>query len=73
MQVSSGVLTLLFTDIEGSTRSGSSSRSRCRRRSRSTMLLRGRPLKGNHGLIVKTTGDGMYAAFEDPADAVQPH
>src|SRR5450755_1152518 len=28
-------------------------------------------VEASHGTIVKMTGDGMYAAFADPADAIQ--
>ena len=27
-------------------------------------------VEGNHGIVVKMTGDGMYAAFSDPMDAL---
>ena len=36
---------------------------------RSTTRCRARRSKRNRGIVVKMTGDGMYAAFDDPLDA----
>ena len=38
---------------------------------RSTMRGARAAVEGNHGIIVKTTGDGLFAAFDDPLDAVK--
>ncbi len=70
MQVSSSVTTILFTDIEGSTRLWEQDAPRM-----SAALVRHDALAKdavahNRGVIVKTTGDGMYAAFADPLDAL---
>ena len=69
MEVSSRVTTILFTDIEGSTRlweqegermAGALAQHDARARS---------AVEDNRGVIVKTTGDGLFAAFDDPLDA----
>ena len=60
------VKTLLFTDIEGSTRLWAQEPARMRRAlARHDAFLRA-AVESNHGAIVKTTGDGMYATFDDP-------
>jgi class 3 adenylate cyclase len=38
---------------------------------RSTTPARGSPSKAIAAAIVKTTGDGLFAAFDDPVDAVK--
>ena len=69
-EVSSSLTTILFTDIEGSTRlweqegermAGALAEHDARARS---------AVEDNHGAIVKTTGDGLFAAFHDPLDAI---
>ena len=71
MEVSSSLTTILFTDIEGSTRlweqegermAGALAEHDARARS---------AVDDNHGVIVKTTGDGLFAAFHDPLDAIK--
>jgi predicted ATPase/class 3 adenylate cyclase len=71
LEVSSSLTTILFTDIEGSTRlweqegermAGALAQHDARARS---------AVDDNHGVIVKTTGDGLFAAFHDPLDAVK--
>jgi predicted ATPase/class 3 adenylate cyclase len=67
---SPGVTTLLFTDIEGSTRlweqeAASMSQALAEHDALSRMAV-----ERNRGIIVKMTGDGMYAAFEDALDAL---
>jgi class 3 adenylate cyclase len=70
LEVSSSLTTILFTDIEGSTVCGAGRRAHGRRPG--TARCAG-PLAvdDNHGVIVKTTGDGLFAAFHDPLDAVK--
>ncbi|HEU0234888.1 MAG TPA: adenylate/guanylate cyclase domain-containing protein [Candidatus Limnocylindrales bacterium] len=64
-----GAVTFLFTDLEGSTRlweqfpDGMKAALR-----RHDAILRG-AIEESKGRVVKTTGDGMMAVFEDPADA----
>jgi class 3 adenylate cyclase len=64
------VTTFLFTDIEGSSRLWEQEPERMRPALvRHDAILRG-AVERNHGVVVKTTGDGLYAAFRDPRDAV---
>jgi predicted ATPase/class 3 adenylate cyclase len=65
------VKALLFTDIEGSTRLWAQEPERMRPAlARHDAILRA-AVESNHGAIVKTTGDGMYAAFDDPLDGLR--
>ena len=63
-------VTYLFSDIEGSTRLWESDPARAAR----TLAWHdelSRTVVGRHrGTVVKMTGDGMHAAFDDPADAM---
>ena len=66
----SSVTTFLFTDIEGSTRLWEAHPDRMRAElARHDAILRD-AVETHRGTVVKTTGDGMYAAFSDPIDAV---
>ncbi len=66
----STVKALLFTDIEGSTRLWAQEPDRMRPAlARHDALLRA-AVESNRGAVVKTTGDGIYAAFDDPLDGV---
>jgi len=70
MQVSPGVVTFLFTDIEGSTRLWEQEPERMRPAlARHDAIVRAAVAR-NRGTVVKMTGDGVHAAFEDPLDAV---
>ncbi len=63
-------LTFLFTDIEGSTSKWEEQPEQMAQAvGRHDTLLRD-TVNEHHGRIVKTTGDGIYAAFETPADGV---
>ena len=70
MQVSPGGTTLLFTDIEGSTRLWEREGARMPGALAGHDALSRAAVEGNHGIIVKMTGDGIYAAFDDPLHAV---
>ena len=70
MQVSSSVATILFTDIEGSTRLWEQQGEKMSVALASHDALARAAVTGNRGIIVKTTGDGLYAAFADALDAV---
>ena len=70
MQASSGVTTLLFTDIEGSTRLWEQEGARMARALAEHDALSRKAVEANRGVIVKMTGDGMYAAFGDSLDAL---
>ena len=64
------VTTFLFTDIEGSSRLWDREPERMRAAlARHDSIARSIVEEGG-GLVVKMTGDGIYAAFPDPADAV---
>ena len=70
MQVSPGGTTLLFTDIEGSTLLWEQEGERMSGALAGHDSLSRAAVEVNHGIVVKMTGDGMYAAFDDPLDAV---
>jgi class 3 adenylate cyclase len=66
----SAVATILFTDIEGSTRLWDQEPERMRPALAShDALVRG-VIETHRGTVVKLTGDGVYAAFADPVDAI---
>src|SRR6185437_15004114 len=70
MQDSSTTLTFLFTDIEGSTSKWEEQPEQMAQAvGRHDGLLR-EAVQGHGGRIVKTTGDGIYAAFETPVDGL---
>ncbi len=58
-----GISTLLFTDIEGSTRLWEQEGERMSRALAEHDSLSRKAVEGNGGVIVKMTGDGMYAAI----------
>ncbi|MGH8849758.1 MAG: tetratricopeptide repeat protein [Casimicrobiaceae bacterium] len=68
--MSSGVTTLLFTDIEGSTLLWEQEADRMSLALAEHDRLSRTAVEEHRGVIVKMTGDGMYAAFGDPLDAV---
>lgn len=66
----SPTLTFLFTDIEGSTSKWEEEPEQMAQAvGRHDALLRD-TVTEHHGRVVKTTGDGIYAAFERPADGL---
>jgi predicted ATPase/class 3 adenylate cyclase/tetratricopeptide (TPR) repeat protein len=65
------VKALLFTDIEGSTRLWAAHPERMRPALALHDALLRSAVEANRGTIVKTTGDGMYAAFDDPLDGLK--
>src|SRR6185369_2176435 len=62
--------TLLFTDIEGSTLLWEEVGERMSGALAKHDNLSRAAVESNRGVVVKMTGDGMYAAFDDPLDAV---
>jgi predicted ATPase/class 3 adenylate cyclase len=62
--------TILFTDIEGSTRLWEQEGERMAAALARHDELARTAVVGHRGIVVKTTGDGLYAAFEDPLDAL---
>ena len=71
MDGSAGLVTFLFTDIEGSSRLWEQVPDRMRSAlARHDALARG-AVERHHGRVVKMLGDGMHAAFDVPSDAVE--
>jgi predicted ATPase/class 3 adenylate cyclase len=66
----SGVTTYLFSDIEGSTRLWDQQPERMRPALARHDILTREAVERNRGRIVKTTGDGFHAVFDDPVDAL---
>ncbi|HEX3631644.1 MAG TPA: tetratricopeptide repeat protein [Casimicrobiaceae bacterium] len=62
--------TLLFTDIEGSTKLWEEQGERMAPALADHDALSRAAVERYNGIVVKMTGDGMYAAFADPCDAV---
>ena len=66
----SGTVTFLFTDIEGSTQLWEQEPEKMQPAlARHDALLRA-SIVSNSGTVVKMTGDGVYAAFDDPVSAL---
>ncbi len=70
MHDASAVATILFTDIEGSTRLWDQEPERMRPALARHDAIARSLIEGHRGTVVKLTGDGVYAAFADPLDAV---
>jgi predicted ATPase/class 3 adenylate cyclase len=64
-------VTFLFTDIEGSTRLWEEQPERMRPALAAHDALVRETVERHHGHVVKMTGDGVHAAFEDALDAVE--
>jgi predicted ATPase/class 3 adenylate cyclase len=70
VQTSSALTTFLFTDIEGSTRLWEQAPERMALAlARHDAIARATVTK-HRGVVVKITGDGIHAAFENPLDAL---
>ena len=67
----SSVTTFLFTDIEGSTRLWEQQPERMQAALARHDTLAREAVETAGGTVVKTTGDGIHAAFDDPLGAVQ--
>jgi len=69
-QLPSGIVTFLFADLEGSTRLWQAHPDAMGGAlARHDDILRAAVMR-NRGSVVKTTGDGIYAVFVNPCDAV---
>jgi predicted ATPase/class 3 adenylate cyclase len=65
-----GTVTFLFTDIEGSTRLWEEEPERMRRALARHDAISRAAVESHRGLVVKSTGDGVHAAFDDALDAL---
>jgi len=65
-----GPVTFLFTDLVGSTRLWEVFPDAMHASTERHDALLGQAISAHHGRIVKTTGDGIHAAFAFPADAI---
>ena len=70
MQGSSSVTTVLFTDIAGSTRLWAEQPERMKSALAQHDAISRAAVESHAGVVVKTTGDGIHAVFDDPLDAV---
>jgi len=70
VQAAPAVKTFLFTDIEGSTRLWEQEPERMSSALAHHDAIARAAVESHSGLVVKTTGDGIHAAFDDPLDAV---
>ena len=66
----SSLTTVLFTDIEGSTRLWEREPERMRHALALHDALTKNAVEQNGGAVVKMTGDGVHASFDDPLDAI---
>ena len=70
VETASGDTTILFTDIEGSTRLWEQEPERMSQALAQHDVAARAAVEGNHGIVVKMIGDGLYAAFADPVDGL---
>jgi predicted ATPase/class 3 adenylate cyclase len=70
MQASTAPVTFLFTDIEGSTRLWETAPEPMRAALARHDALGLDAVQSHRGRVVKTTGDGIHAVFDDPLDAI---
>lgn len=70
MPGTSGVVTFLFTDIEGSTRLWEKAPDRMREALARHDAVAREVVERHRGRFVKSTGDGIHAAFDEPSDAL---
>ena len=66
----SGTITFLFTDIEGSTKLWEQYPEEMKSALAAHDKILKHAIESNHGLIIKTTGDGVHAVFSTAMDAV---
>src|SRR5436309_4498428 len=68
--MSSAITTVLFTDIEASTRLWEQEGEKMSQALARHDALSRSAVEANHGAVVKMTGDGICAAFADPLDGI---
>ena len=71
MEVVSAITTFLFTDIEGSSQLWERDPERMRLALARHDAIARAAVEGNSGVVVKTSGDGIHAVFDDPTHAVR--
>ncbi len=71
MSQAAGIVTFLFTDIEGSTRLWEADAARMESALARHDALARDAVRRHRGTLVKTTGDGVHAVFDDPLDAIR--
>jgi len=70
VQVQAGVTTILFTDIAGSTRLWVQEPERMKPALARHDVISRAAVEAHRGRVIKMTGDGIHAAFDDPIDGV---
>ena len=70
MEVLSAITTFLFTDIEGSSQLWERDHQRMQVALARHDAIGRAAVEGHRGVIVKMSGDGIHAVFDDPLDAV---
>ena len=70
VEVVSEITTFLFTDIEGSSMLWEREHDRMRLALACHDALARKAVEGHRGVVVKMSGDGVHAVFDDPLDAV---
>jgi predicted ATPase/class 3 adenylate cyclase len=71
MALSPGVVTVLFTDIEGSSQLWEREPEKMRHALARHDDIARQAVERHRGVVVKMTGDGINAVFADPLDAIQ--
>jgi len=71
VEVVSVITTFLFTDIEGSSQLWEKDPERMRLALACHDAITRGAVEGHHGVVVKMSGDGVHAAFDDPVDALR--
>src|SRR5437773_5972411 len=69
-QPATSTVTFLFTDIAGRTWLWEQDAARMSQALAAHDALARKAVEGRHGTVVKTTGDGVHAAFDDAANAL---
>src|SRR6266699_573588 len=70
LQLPTGTVTFLFTDIEGSTRLWETQHAAMQQALAHHDAIMRHAIEANDGYLIKTTGDGALAAFAIAANAV---
>ena len=68
--LTTGTVTFLFSDIEGSTALWEQDGGRMSQALAAHDLLARRAVESHHGVVVKMTGDGVHAVFDDARQAL---